>query len=312
VTDADVLLGYLDPSFFLGGTMPLDPERAESAIMRAVAEPTGQGAAEAAGAVRAIVDESMASAIRMYALEHGQDPARLPLVAFGGAGPVHAVSVCRILGVRRLIVPIDAGVSSAHGLLTAPLSFDFVRSAPAMLDEVDWSWVSQQFDAMELEGRAILGRAGVPAERVDIRRLGDLRFYGQGTEISVEVPAGTVDGPIALDERFRDRYSTLYRHVPSDVPLEVISWRLVASGPRPGSAPARLPVPGEAVKGTRSVYWSAEDGFVETRVLDRERLRPGDRFQGPLIIEERESTTVADLRSTITVDERLNLVVDLY
>jgi N-methylhydantoinase A len=314
VTDADLLLGYLDADYFLGGTMALDRPAAERAVLGALGEETGPDPLMGAWAIRRIVDENMASAIRMYALEHGQDPSRFPLVAFGGAGPVHAVSVARILGVERVIVPAGAGVSSAHGLLVAPLSFDFVRSAPARMDAVDWRWVDEQVQVMEREGREILAGAGVAPEAMEIRRLCDLRFHGQGAELSIEVPAGPVDGTVAdaLAEAFGTRYSTLYRHVPSDVPLEVISWRVIASSARPTSSAARSPVPGDPVKGTRPVWWSPEVGQLETTVLDRERLTPGERFDGPLIVEERESTTVVDPGCTLAVDERLNLIIDLH
>ena len=314
VTDADLVLGYLDAGHFLGGAMALDPEAARNALGAHVGEPTGQDVTDAAYTVRRVVDEHMASAIRMYALEHGQDPSRFPLVAFGGAGPGHAVSVARILGVPQVIVPARAGVSSAHGLLVAPLSFDFVRSAPSLIAAVDWAWVDEQMNVMEAGGRAILERAGVSAGAVDIRRLCDLRFHGQGAELSVELPPGPVDAgtEAALARAFAERYSTLYRHVPSDVPLEVISWRLIASSARPSSDMGGRADPGDAVKGTRPVWWGPADGEIETTVLDRGRLVPGDRHEGPLIVEERESTTVVGPRCTLAVDDWTNLVIDLH
>ncbi|HWK26890.1 MAG TPA: hydantoinase/oxoprolinase family protein [Solirubrobacter sp.] len=314
VTDADLVLGYLDAAYFLGGTMPLDLEAARRALAERIGAATGRDAVEAAHTVRRVVDEQMASAIRMYALEHGHDPSRFPLVAFGGAGPVHAVSVARILGAPRVIVPAGAGVSSAHGLLVAPLSFDFVRSAPSLLAAVDWAWADEQLRAMEADGRAILERAGVAPEAVQLRRLCDLRFHGQGAELPVDLPPGAV-GPAteaALAAAFAARYSALYRHVPGDVPVEVIAWRVVASSVRPTSDMAPAPAPADAVKGARRVWWGPQDGELETTVLDRGALGPGARFDGPLIVEERESTTVVDPRCTLTIDDRMNLVIDLH
>jgi len=311
VTDADLMLGYLDAGYFLGGTMPLDLAAAEEAIRNGVGSPIGHDVTEAALSIRRIVDESMASAIRMYTLEHGHDPARFPLVAFGGAGPVHAVSVARILGVEKVIVPAGAGVSSAHGLLAAPLSFDFVRSSPSLLDDVDWEWVDAQMTEMEQEGRAILRRAGVEPGRVRLDRLCDMRFHRQGAELSIEAPVGRLDAETArtLADRFSRRYSTLYRHVPEEVPLEVISWRVVASSDRPSALAPSTNGAGGAEKGRRTVRWN--DGELETLVLERARLSPGDRLDGPLIVEERESTTVADANSTLSVDDQLNLVIEL-
>jgi N-methylhydantoinase A len=167
---------------------------------------------------------------------------------------------------------------------------------------------------MEAEGRDILARSGVAPEAMEIRRLCDLRFHGQGAELSVDVPAGTIGAAAAeaVAEAFRSRYSALYRHVPSDVPLEVISWRLIASSARPAAGAKRSHEDGDPVKGTRSVWWSPTDGHLLTTVLDRTRLAPGDRFDGPLIVEERESTTVVDPGCTLAVDEHLNLVIDLH
>jgi N-methylhydantoinase A len=314
VTDADLVLGYLGEDSFLGGAMPLDSAAAERAVLEALGSAIAPDAATGAHTIRRIVDETMASAIRMYSLEHGYDPSRFPLVAFGGAGPGHAVSVARILGVSRVIVPPDAGVSSAHGLLVAPLSFDFVRSAPSSFAAISWEEVAGHLDAMEREGRSILARAGLGSEPVLIQRLCDLRFHGQGTELSIELPPGPVTESTAvpLAQAFKAQYSALYRHVPSEVPLEVISWRVVASSAPPRASVVRSPATGDPIRGARMVWWGPDDGFVETTVLDRHRLAPGASYDGPLIVEERESTTVADPRSTVTVDERLNLVVDLH
>jgi N-methylhydantoinase A/oxoprolinase/acetone carboxylase beta subunit len=213
-----------------------------------------------------------------------------------------------------VIVPPDAGVSSAHGLLVAPLSFDFVRSAPSSFAAISWEEVAGHLDAMEREGRSILARAGLGSEPVLIQRLCDLRFHGQGTELSIELPPGPVTESTAvpLAQAFKAQYSALYRHVPSEVPLEVISWRVVASSAPPRASVVRSPATGDPIRGARMVWWGPDDGFVETTVLDRHRLAPGASYDGPLIVEERESTTVADPRSTVTVDERLNLVVDLH
>jgi N-methylhydantoinase A/oxoprolinase/acetone carboxylase beta subunit len=224
------------------------------------------------------------------------------------------VSVARIIGAPRVVVPSGAGVSSAHGLLVAPVSFDLVRSAPSLLDAADWEWLDGELGAMERDGRAILDRAGVPPEAVSIRRLCDLRFHGQGAELPIELPPGPVGhgSRQALEQAFAERYSALYRHVPSGVPLEVISWRVVASSTPPRVDTARTAGAGDPVKGSRRVWWGGEHGARETTIVDRERLRPGDRFEGPLIVEERESTTVVDPRCTLTVDEWTNLVVDLH
>jgi N-methylhydantoinase A len=314
VTDADLVLGYLNPGFFLGGAMQLDVDAAHTAIKTHVGDPLGLSVLEAAEAIRRVVDENMAGAARIYALEHGFEPATFPLVGFGGAGPVHACGVGRILGTTRIVVPPGAGVNSAYGLLTAPLAFDFVRSSLGRLHQSDWGQVNRDLDQMEAEGRALLTRSGVPEEDQTVVRLCDLRFAGQGNELSVTTPAGALDdrSTAELAASFGSLYKQLYTHVPDGVPLEVVSWRVLVSGPRESIAMAgEMDDDAPKSRGERPVYWGATHGWADTQVLNRYALRPGDTFEGPLIVEERESTTVLDPDTTLTIDESLNLVVDL-
>ena len=162
VTDADLLLGYLDADFFLGGRMRLDVEAARRAVEARVARPMGLGVTEAAWGIHRVVNENMAGAARVHGIERGKDLRGYPLFAFGGAGPVHAWQVGRILRVPQVIVPYGAGALSAYGLLAAPLAFDFVRTAPQRLTTADWALVNRLFEEMEAEGRRILRGAGVP------------------------------------------------------------------------------------------------------------------------------------------------------
>src|SRR6266566_1624934 len=163
VTDADLLLGYLDPGFFLGGRMRLDVEAARRAVEEKVARPMGLTTTEAAWGIHRVVNENMAAAARVHGIERGKDLRAYPLFAFGGAGPVHAWHVGRILKVPRVLVPFGAGAMSAYGLLAAPLAFDFVRTAPQRLDAADWTQINALFGEMEDEGRAVLRRAEVDA-----------------------------------------------------------------------------------------------------------------------------------------------------
>src|SRR5215469_1487941 len=179
VTDADLLLGYLDPGFFLGGEMALDVEAAWAAVGRLAAQ-LGLELAEAAAGIHQVVGESMAGAARMHAIERGRDLRRFALVATGGAGPVHAWSVARRLGIRRLVLPPSAGVASAFGMLTAPPAFDFARSLPAALAEVAWADVRDAIAAMRAEGAAQLATAGVAADGVAVTVAADVRYRGQG------------------------------------------------------------------------------------------------------------------------------------
>jgi N-methylhydantoinase A len=313
VTDADLLLGYLDPGFFLGGRLKLDVAAAERAIQSRIGDSLGLTAVRAAWGIHQLVNEGMASAARVHAIERGKDPRSLPLFAFGGAGPGHAFGVGRILHSPRMLVPFGAGVTSAIGFLTAPLAFDFVRSYLRQLDDAaDFDHLNALFDDMVAQGDAILARSGVPpAERRFIREA-DLRYAGQGHEIRVELPEGRL-GPehiARVRASFEDRYRSLFGRTGPDVPLEGVSWRLLASGPQPsvnlradggtGAGPR---------KGERLVYFPEWQEHRPTSVYDRYGLAAGTTLDGPAIIEERESTTVIGPNARIEVDASRNLSV---
>ena len=318
VTDADLLLGYLDPGFFLGGRMRLDVEAARRAVEEKVARPMGLTTTEAAWGIHRVVNENMAAAARVHGIERGKDLRAYPLFAFGGAGPVHAWQVGRILKVPRVLVPFGAGAMSAYGLLAAPLAFDFVRTATQRLDAADWGQINGLFGEMEEEGRAVLRRAEVEATDITIRRTAEMRYTGQGHEVEVEVPAGTLS-PASLatiTANFEAAYRALYSRTPMGVPIEALNFRVVVSGPVPeisvsgpksGAPAARVSL---APKSTREAYFPEARGYVDTPVYDRYALQPGAAFQGPAIIEERESTTVAAPGARVRIDDRLTLIME--
>lgn len=314
-TDADLLLGYLDPAFFLGGRLSLDLAGAEAAIQSRVGDPLGLGALQAAWGIHQLVNEGMAGAARVHAIERGKDPRALPLFAFGGAGPVHGFGVASILHAPKLIVPFGAGVTATVGFLTAPLAFDFVRTFYGQLDQIDWQRVNDLFADMAGQGDAILARSGVAEADRHLSRQADLRYAGQGHEIRVDLPDGTL-GPEHLAEisqRFEHVYEGLFGRTGPDVPLEAVSWRLLAAGPRPEVA-LRAPQGGAAadpIKGSRPVYFPEWEERRPTPVYDRYLLRPGAEFNGPAIVEERESTTVLGPAAHVTVDEFRNLHVSM-
>ena len=313
VTDADLLLGYLDPTFFLGGKMRLDKEAARRAVAR-VGERLGLSVIDAAWGIHQVVNENMAGAARIHAVERGKDPRAYPLFAFGGAGPVHAYRVAKILDVPELVVPLGAGVTSALGFLVAPLAFDYVRSFFSPLRDLDFNHVNSLLEAMEEEGKATLTAAGVAPEQIIYRRTAEMRYRNQGHEVPVPLPDGTLSAELLpdLEAAFEDVYRRLYGRVAEGVPLEVLNWRVVASGPRPeinlaaevvGAADAA-----RAIKGSREIYLPEEDGFAPVPVYDRYALVPGAAFAGPAVIEERESTTIIG-GGTVTVDPYRNLIV---
>ena len=321
VTDADLVLGYLDPDFFLGGRMRLDVEAARRAIESTVATPLGLASVEAAAwGIHRVVNENMAAAARIHGIERGVDLRAYPLFAFGGAGPVHAWAVGRILKVPRVLVPLGAGAISAYGLLVAPLAFDFVRTAPQRLDAADWSRINALFAEMEAEGRAILRGSGLADGDIAFRRSAEMRYVGQGHEVEVELPAGSLGAERlpALTQAFETAYRALYSRTPLGVALEALNWRVVASGPAPdlaieataAAAPGSTADPGAALKKTRRAYFPEAGGYVDTPVYDRYRLAAGSRLDGPVIVEERESTTVIGPGARVTLDARLTIVAE--
>jgi N-methylhydantoinase A len=317
VTDADLVLGYLDPGYFLGGKMALDLQGARAAIAEKIAGPLGMSVEQAAWGIHQIANENMANAARVHVLERGKDPQRFPLFAFGGAGPVHAYRIALSLGSPALLVPYGAGVMSTLGFLSAPLAFDFVRSWRGQLLDLDWEKANGLFEAMEAEGRALLEASGVAPEAISHRREADMRYVGQGHEIRVPLPGGTL-GPeqaAALQSAFETVYRELYERLGPAVPLEILNWRVVSSGPRPTVA-LSIPTPtsgdaAEARKGERAAYFPEAGGFVNTTIYDRYRLAPGIAFVGPAIVEERESTAIIGPGARCHIDEQHNLVVEL-
>ena len=314
VTDANLILGYFDPNYFLGGEMKLDVEAARQALAGVAAE-LDMRVEEVAWGIHQIVNENMANAARAHLGERGKDPRELPMYAFGGAGPVHGCNVAELLHLPTMISPMGAGVGSTFGLLAAPLAFDFVRSAYSRLDEMDWSFVNGLFDDMCAEGRVILEQSGLAPDEIIYERTADMRYTGQGHEVSVPVPEGVLGaGHLgALTEAFERTYERMYGRTVPDVVVEVINWRVVARGPE---QPLNFSTRGghaagaQAEKGTRPVFSPARGDFVETTVYDRYSLTAGMTFPGPAIVEERESTLVVTARGRARVDDYLNVIVE--
>ena len=314
VTDADLALGYLDPDFFLGGKMSLDKNAALAAIGEKVGGPLDLDLLQAAWGIHQLANENMASAARIHAIERGRNVENFPVFAFGGAGPVHAFGVARILRSPRVIYPLGAGVMSAIGFLTAPLSFDFVRTFPGPLDHLDWAGASAVVGDMEAEGKAVLGRT-IAAEQVGFRRYADMRYRKQGYEIRVPIPDGPLDASRENDirQRFEATYTEIYGHTVANTPIDVMSWRVVAHGPKPALTLPTVKAggTGAAQKGTRAVYLPGAKGLAEVPVYDRYALAANSEFAGPAIVEERESTVVVNGPAAIRVDARNTLIVDL-
>ena len=314
VTDADLVLGYLNADFFLGGKMRLHRERAAAAIEQNVGAPLGLDTVDAARSIYEVVNDNMANAASVYAAEQGIDLRDFTMLAFGGAAPAHVCDVAKRLGIRDVRIPVGAGVLSALGCLASPVSFDFVFGYMRELKEVDWASVNARFAALEKEGRQHLREAGI-RDGVTTRYPADMRYLSQRYEVNVPLPAGKL-GPDILD-RLHDAFYTAYRqHYGRDireVPVETVSWRLTVSGPSPQLAVTWGGSPDAAVieKGRRPVVFAGATAAVDCPVYERARLAPGASLPGPAIIEDIESTTVVPPGGRVDVDDLRMLVISL-
>jgi N-methylhydantoinase A len=317
VTDADLVLGYLDPKSFLGGRMHLNIDAARAAIERTLAKPLGISVNEAALRIHSIVNENMASASRVQAVERGHDPAGYSMVGFGGAGPVHAFGVASRLRLRTVIIPPSAGLGSAVGLLLAPRTFHLSRTFIGALDQLDWQRVEALFAEMAEEATAALRLAGVADKQMTLHRTADMRYRGQRKELTVALPSKGLkrDSACALRQSFERLYAKIYHRKHDDHPIEALAWRLVAKGPSitkqaAGSARgvrAQKPKP-------LTLRPMLFDGWSRPRnchVHSRYNLKTGHIVTGPAVIEEAESTTVIGPRGKATVDAHGNIVVTL-
>jgi N-methylhydantoinase A/oxoprolinase/acetone carboxylase beta subunit len=315
VTDANLALGYLNPDYFLGGRMRLNRAAADTAI-QTVADRLGRGVAETAWGIYQIVNENMISATRVHIAERGEDPRRLTLLAFGGAGPLHADAIARSLKMAGYICPAGAGVTSALGLLTAPAAFDLAHTFVARVTPQALAELDVAFAALEAEGRARLKEAGVAESDMRIERSVDMRHKGQGHEIVIDLPwpkLAAIDLERDLKPHFYERYEVIYGHAHKHLDLEVMTCRLRASAPRPSVVLPRAEQAGTdpqaARKGSRRAYLSDRNAFGDVPVYDRYLLPSGATIAGPAIIEEKDSTTVVGPGTSARVDEYLNLIV---
>jgi N-methylhydantoinase A len=298
VTDADVLLGMLDPAAFLGGDMPLDAAAAATAADRIGAQ-LALSSIDVAAGIHEIVNQNMAAAARMHAVEQGIDLRGIPVLAFGGAGPVHACGVAELLESDRVVFPVNASVLSAFGTIVSPVRIDLARSMPRRLAHVDTSEGRVERDGMldELrqEGRRVLAAAGTDPSAVRFRYGIDARYAGQGNEVTVWVGEGDAwtlgaDDVLAV---FEQEYRRIFGLAIPDVPVEIVTWRVSVSADADVVEPDPVPAgSGAAPFATRPVVFGRAQAAVDTPVYRRSALGAGDRFTGPAIVEERETTAV--------------------
>ncbi len=297
LTDANLMLGYLDPDFFLGGEMKLDKQAAEVAIQETVGAPLGLSLLRTSWGIHDSANEDIARAFRIHAAERGFDYRSATMVAFGGSGPLHAMSVAEKLKIPRVVFPIGAGVYSALGLLASPLSFELSRSRRVITDDIDAKIFFDLFEPLVKETTKSLKEAGVCDQEIRISRQIEARYFGQTHEIQVQLPDQEPLDEIfsAFRKLFEERYAEVYSFAVIDAPIEIINWKVIASGPEPefkmgyAITSEQTEKIETALKGTREVYFE-EGGFQETPIYDRYLLAEGMEISGPALIEEREST----------------------
>jgi N-methylhydantoinase A/oxoprolinase/acetone carboxylase beta subunit len=308
VTDADLILGYLDPDYFLGGTMPLNLDAARKAIEEKIAKPLNTTIIEAAFGIHDLINETMAAAAKTHIAEKGGNPNTITVAAFGGAGPVHAYGLARKIGAPRLIVPPLAGVGSALGFFTAPVAFDLVRSHRVALDDADFNSIEKLFADLEKEASAILRQSG-QTEEISFARSIDMRFMGQGAETNLPIPNKPFNQWQEQEIRvlFDETYERLYGRTYPDTRLEFITFKVRASLPeRPFRIPPIAASGGtleNCIKGQRQAYSLIQKKYVPFTVVDRMKLFPGAKMAGPVIIEEKESTIVVGEDAHAAVDD---------
>ncbi|MBI4320499.1 MAG: hydantoinase/oxoprolinase family protein [Chloroflexi bacterium] len=309
VTDADLLLGYLDPHFFWGGGIKLDVEGAERAIRDRIAKPLGRSTIEAAHGIFQVVNSNMAAAVRVVSVQRGFDPREFGLVVAGGAGPIHAGTIAEELGIPRVIVPGEPSVFCAAGMLLSDLRHDFVRTYVERLDRLDFGKVNELFAQMQAEALDTLAVEGIPPARIALSFAADLRYVGQFNE--VETPLDALDGGFTqrdLDsvlQAFNKRHDSLYGYSMPYAPAEMINLRLHACGstdkPVFGQQSFAGPDASGALKGTRKVFLGG--AFTEVPVYDGHLLQYGNEVPGPAIVEQPTTTIIVSQGSGLMCDE---------
>jgi N-methylhydantoinase A len=308
VTDAYVTLGILDPARFLGGDLPLDPDRAHAAL-DALGRDLQMDRHRAAWAVLEVATANMYAQLTPLLAKHGVDPREYAFLPYGGAGPTHVFLLVREVGISRVVVPPLPGALCALGCLVADLRADFVASVQRESTRLPPAELEAAFQALEARAREWVEREGLPLARRELVRSAEMRYKGQSFEISVPMPDGPIGDLRPVLAAFHRAYEQAYGYVDRTAPVELVDLRLqvVGSVPRPAPPPPAAAVP-RALRapGTRRVY--LDGGFVEAAVFQRGDLRPGDHFAGPAVVEQYDTTTLVPAGFRVSVDAWGNLI----
>jgi len=320
VTDANVVLGYISPDWFNAGAMRLDADAAADGIGRKIGEPLGITAQRAAWGIHLVATSNMENALRLVSVERGRDPRRYALIAFGGAGPLHAARMARSIGIPTIIVPFGAGVGSAIGLLEAEPRFDVTATRLMRLAPDSSSAIEAVYRALDLQLRTAMERGGQGGQQGDqagiLRwsRYAQMRYAGQGFEIHVDLPEGPIDASYAgrAIAAFEQAYMRKHRFLDAEGTIEAVDWTLVATVASENAklGPGKIGA-GVARTGTRRAWFPEAGGYVETRVLDRQALAALGQITGPAVIEDPDSTAVILPGDVARISQAGHLVIDI-
>jgi N-methylhydantoinase A len=315
VTDASLLLGYLNPENFYGGRMDLAAEKTRSVFEAELADPLGLSITEAAWRVFEVVNENMATAFRRYAASRGIDTRGLDMVALGGAGPSHAFRVARKLDIDEVVCPYGAGVGSSIGLTEAPRMYEASATNQALLATLSADDFREQFATLQDEAASVLERAGIDTAAAEVALSLDMRHIDQGHEIKVPLKGYGIEDvtPEAVEEAFARTYEETFNRETLEYPIEVLTYRLELSEQSEGEDTAQLATPQgtDRQPGTRDVYFGRETGYVETTIHRWDELDPGWSEDGPVVVEADQTTVVADPDAQLTVTEDYDIVIEL-
>ena len=313
VTDANVVLGYINPRRLAGGAVELKPELARQVLDERVAGPLGMDTLEAAYGVHTVANVTMIRAIRAVSTYRGRDPRDFSMLAFGGSGPIHAVAMARSLSVATVIVPPASGVFSAVGLLQAQAENHFVLTFFGRLSQVDPEALDGAYGTMKDQAESSLATEGYSPADLVWQRSADLRYVGQAYELTVQAPGGDLgaSGVALLEERFHDEHERTYGHKAPDEAVEIVNLRLTARAASSQSLPI-TPIAGaySQERTSRDVYYGPDHGSLETPIVSRSDLT-ATRLDGPLVVEEYDVTTVVAPGSSARLDEWSNIVIDV-
>jgi N-methylhydantoinase A len=316
ITDANVVLGYISPDRFNGGTMRLNAQAAANGIKRAIADPLGISIAEAAWGIHLVATSNMENALRIVSLERGRDPRRYAMVAFGGAGPLHAVRLARAVGIPTVIVPYGAGVGSAIGLLEADPRIDVSMTRIMRLDAgISGVEIAGLYKTLEAQALAEVRRLAANA-KPKWTRYAQMRYAGQGFEIHVDLPSGIIDEayPTRAIAAFNAAYLRKHKFLDSQATIEAVDWTLVATIPVRGTAGVlgRPQVRADArQESSRQAWFPEAKGYVETRIIDRNAFPPGVRITGPAIVEDPDCTALIPPGDMARLNPEGHIIIDL-